>query len=93
MCYVIAVRGRRAFGGSSTARQGRAPRFGALWGSVDGAWAVLGLCARESARVDRARIAAERGGGNRRTFPYAVNSGGEETHAGGGASKRARTEA
>ncbi|ACO69908.1 predicted protein [Micromonas commoda] len=68
------------------------PMAAEAW-AVDGAWAVLGLCARESARVDRARIAAERGGGNRRTFPCAVNSGGEETHAGGGASKRARTEA
>ena len=67
------------------------PMAAEAW-AVDGAWAVLGLCARESARVDRARIAAERGGGNRRTFP-SVNSGGEETHAGGGASKRARTEA
>lgn len=64
------------------------PMAAEAW-AADGAWAVLGLCARESARVDRARIAAERGGGNRR---FASVSGGEETR-GVGASKRARTEA
>ena len=37
------------------------PMAAEAW-AVDGAWAVLGLCARESARVDRARIAAERAG-------------------------------
>ena len=66
------------------------PMAAEAW-AVDGAWAVLGLCARESARVDRARIAAERGGGNRR-FQPSVDSGEEETPR-GGASKRARTEA
>ena len=68
------------------------PMAAEAW-AVDGAWAVLGLCARESARVDRARIAAERGWGNRR-FQPSVDSGEEETrHLGGGANKRARTEA
>ena len=66
------------------------PMAAEAW-AVDGAWAVLGLCARESARVDRARIAAERGWGNRR-FQPSVDSGEEETR-GGGANKRARTEA
>ncbi len=65
------------------------PMAAEAW-AADGAWAVLGLCARESARVDRARIAAERGWGSRRFA--SVDSGEEETR-GGGANKRARTEA
>lgn len=58
--------------------------------ACDGAWAVLGLCARESARADRATIAAERSGGaNRRAFTIQSAS---EVNVDRHPAKRAKTE-